>query len=144
MCITIEQAEAAIRAARKKASALNTPVCIAVVDSSGNLKSFYRMDDAWVGSIDLAEKKARTAAFFRMKTGQIGQQAEGAGPLYGIERLKDGLITGPGGIPIVDAGGMMSGAIGVSGSTVENDEAVAEAGARAIVDTALSSHHWRF
>ncbi|MCO5606811.1 hypothetical protein L7F22_061002 [Adiantum nelumboides] len=65
------------------------------------------------------------------------------GPLYGIEHSNDGLITFPGGIPIVDTDGEMSGAIGVSGSTVENDHTVAEAGAKAIGQTELPAHPWR-
>ena len=143
MHVTIEQAETAIKAAREKAAALGTQMCIAVVDSGGNLKAFYRMDDAWVGSIDISHKKAKTAVFFGMMTGQIGQLSQPGGPLYGIEHSNDGLITFPGGIPIVDADGVMSGAIGVSGSTVENDHAVAEAGARAIGRTELPDHPWR-
>jgi len=59
MHVTIEQAEKAIEAARKRALELNTQMCIAVVDSGANLKSFYRMDDAWVGSIDIAMKRQK-------------------------------------------------------------------------------------
>ncbi len=143
MHVTIEQAETAIRAAREKAVALGTQMCIAVVDSGGNLKAFHRMDGAWVGSIDIAQKKAKTAVFFGMKTGAIGSLSQPGGPLYGIEHSNDGLITFPGGIPIVDASGEMSGAIGVSGSSVENDDAVALAGAQVIGDSELPAHPWR-
>lgn len=143
MHVTIEQAETAIAAARKKAAKLGTQMCIAVVDSGGNLKAFYRMDGAWVGSIDIAQKKAKTSVFFGMMTGQIGELSQPGKPLYGIEHSNEGLITFPGGIPIVDADGEMSGAIGVSGSTVENDHAVAEAGASAIGKTELPAHPWR-
>lgn len=72
MHISIEHAEAAIRGAREKAEALDTRMCIAIVDSGANLKAFFRMDDAWVGSIDIAVKKAKTAVFFAMPTGAIG------------------------------------------------------------------------
>ncbi len=143
MHVTIEQADEAIAAARAKAAELGTQMCIAVVDSGGNLKAFHRMDDAWVGSIDIAQKRAKTSVFFGMMTGQIGQLSQPGGPLYGIEHSNQGLITFPGGIPIVDAEGVMSGAIGVSGSTVENDHAVAEAGVRAIGRTELPAHPWR-
>ena len=61
MHVNLEHAEKAIEAARKKAIALKTQMCIAVVDSGANLKAFMRMDDAWVGSIDIAIKKAKTA-----------------------------------------------------------------------------------
>lgn len=143
MHVTIEDAHKAIAAARAKAKELGTQMCIAIVDSGANLKAFDRMDDAWVGSIDIAQKKAKTAMFFGMPTGEIGKLSQPGGSLYGIEHSNEGLITFPGGIPIVDADGVMSGAIGVSGSSVENDHAVAEAGARAIGTTELPAHPWR-
>lgn len=143
MHVTIEDAHKAIAAARAKAKELGTQMCIAIVDSGANLKAFDRMDDAWVGSIDIAQKKAKTAMFFGMPTGEIGKLSQPGSPLYGIEHSNEGLITFPGGIPIVDADGVMSGAIGVSGSSVENDHAVAEAGARAIGSADLPAHPWR-
>lgn len=143
MHVTIEQAEKAIAAARGKAVALGTQMCIAVVDSGGVLKAFHRMDDAWVGSIDIAMKKAKTAVFFGMPTGEIGKLSQPGGPLYGIEHSNGGLITFPGGLPIVDGDGVMIGAIGVSGSSVENDHAVAQAGVTAIGACDLPQHPWR-
>lgn len=104
---------------------------IAVVDAGANLKAFVRMDGAWLGSIDIALRKARTARYFDMNTGQIGELSQPGGPLFGIEHSNGGLITFPGGIPIRDKEGQVIGAIGVSGSTVENDHAVAEAGVAA-------------
>ena len=98
-----------------------------IVDSGANLKAFFRMDDAWVGSIDIAIKKAKTAVFFGMPTGEIGKLSQPGKSLYGIEHSNEGLITFPGGLPIVDEEGVLVGAIGVSGSSVENDHAVAEA-----------------
>ena len=73
MHVNLEQAERAVAAMRKKAIELNTKMCIAVVDSGANLKAFLRMDGAWVGSIDIAIKKAKTACFFGMATGQLGK-----------------------------------------------------------------------
>jgi uncharacterized protein GlcG (DUF336 family) len=87
------------------------------------------MDGAWIGSIDIAIKKATTARFFDMNTGEIGKLSQPGGSLYNIEHSNGGLITFPGGIPLHDADGTVVGAIGVSGSTVENDHAVAKAGA---------------
>ncbi len=143
MHVSIEQAEKAIAAARGKAENLGTQMCIAIVDSGGVLKAFHRMDDAWVGSIDIAMKKAKTAVFFGMPTGEIGKLSQPGGPLYGIEHSNDGLITFPGGLPIVDGDGVMVGAIGVSGSSVENDHAVAQAGVAAIGACDLPQHPWR-
>jgi len=126
--MTLEQAQTAIEAAIQKATELNTKMDICVVDAGGNLKAFVRMDGAWLGSIDIAIKKARTARFFDMNTGEIGKLSQPGGPLFNIEQSNGGLITFPGGVPIKNASGEVIGAIGVSGSTVENDHAVAEAG----------------
>lgn len=130
--ITLEQAQKIVEAAKKKAAKLKTKMDIAVVDAGANLKAFVRMDGAWLGSIDIAIKKARTARFFDMPTGDIGGLSQPGGSLYNIEHSNGGLITFPGGIPLKNAAGEVIGAIGVSGSTVEDDHAVAEAGAAAL------------
>jgi uncharacterized protein GlcG (DUF336 family) len=143
MHVTIENAQIAIEAARKKALELGTLMNIAIVDSGGNLKAFYRMDDAWVGSIDISIKKAKTAVYFGMPTGEIGKLSQPGGPLFGIEHSNEGLITFPGGLPIVDRDGVMMGAIGVSGSTVENDNAVAAAGVAVVGVSDIPAHPWR-
>ena len=130
--ITVEQAIAITHAAMEKAKQINTKMDIAVVDAGGNLKSFIRMDGAWLGSIDIAQKKARTARYFDMNTGDIGKLSQPGGPLYNIEVSNGGLITFPGGIPLKASDGTVIGAIGVSGSTVENDHTVAQAGADAL------------
>jgi uncharacterized protein GlcG (DUF336 family) len=143
MHVTMESALAAIEAARKHAIKIETQMCIAVVDSGANLKAFLRMDDAWVGSIDIAIKKAKTAVFFGMPTGEIGKLSQPGKPLYAIEHSNDGLITFPGGLPIVDEDGVLVGAIGVSGSTVENDHAVAQAGVKVVGVSDLPAHPWR-
>jgi len=120
-----------VQAAAKRAAEINTKMDIAVVDAGGNLKAFARMDGAWLGSIDISIKKAKTARFFDMATGEIGKLSQPGGPLYQIEVSNGGLITFPGGVPI-KIGDTVIGAIGVSGSTVENDHTVAAAGAAAI------------
>ncbi len=130
--ISLEQAGAVMMAALEKAKETKTKMDIAVVDAGGNLKAFARMDGAWIGSIDIAQKKARTARYFDMPTGEIGKLSQPGQPLYNIEHSNGGLITFPGGIPLKSADGTVIGAIGVSGSSVENDHTVAEAGAAAI------------
>ena len=130
--LSLDQAHKISEAAFKKAQELNTKMDIAVVDAGGNLKSFARMDGAWLGSIDISIKKAKTARYFDMPTGEIGKLSQPGGPLYQIEVSNNGLITFPGGVPIKASDGTIIGAIGVSGSTVENDHAVAEAGAAAV------------
>ena len=129
--ITLEMARAAVAAARSKSREIGTKMNIAIVDAGGNLKAFARQDDAWLGSIDISIKKARTARYFDMNTGEIGKLSQPGGALFNIEHSNNGLITFPGGIPLCQ-GDQVIGAIGVSGSSVENDHAVAEAGAAAI------------
>jgi len=130
--ISMEQAMQAVHAAMAKAAEIDTKMDIAVVDAGGNLKAFIRMDGAWLGSIDIAIKKAKTSRYFDFPTGEIGKLSQPGGPLYGIEHSNDGLITFPGGVPIKASDGTVIGAIGVSGSTVENDHIVATAGAEAV------------
>ena len=132
MNITLEQAEKAIVAAKQKSTAIDTKMNIAVVDAGANLVAFGRMDGAWLGSLDISIKKAKTARFFDMNTGIIGELSQPGQPLFNIEHSNNGLITFPGGIPIKNAQGEIIGAIGVSGSSVENDHTVAEAGAKSI------------
>ena len=130
--MSLEHARGAVNAALEKSAQIGVKMNVAVVDAGANLKAFARMDGAWLGSIDIAVKKARTARFFDMNTGEIGKLSQPGGALYNIEHSNGGLITFPGGVPIKGATGEIIGAIGVSGSTVENDHLVAEAGAAAI------------
>jgi len=105
---------------------------IAVVDRGAHLVAFARMDGAWLGSLDIAIKKAKTAKLFDINTGDIGALSQPGASLYNIELSNGGLITFPGGVPLKNAAGEIIGAIGVSGSSVENDHAVAEAGSLAL------------
>ena len=132
MNITLKQAEKLISAAQEKATSIECKMNIAVVDAGANLVAFARMDGAWLGSLDISIKKAKTARFFDMNTGVIGTLSQPGGSLYNIEHSNGGLITFPGGIPLKNSDGEIVGAIGVSGSSVENDHAVAEAGANAL------------
>ena len=127
--ISLPQAQVVLAAALAEAEEQGTTMDIAVVDAGGNLKAFARMDGAWLGSIDIATTKARTARYFNLPTEELGKLSQPGGPLYQIEASNGGLITFPGGLPLTTADGAVIGAIGVSGSTVENDRAVAEAGA---------------
>jgi uncharacterized protein GlcG (DUF336 family) len=132
MNISLEQAEKAVVAAKVKAVELGTKMNISIVDAGANILAFARMDGAWLGSADISLKKAKTARFFDMNTGVIGSLSQPGGALYNIEHSNGGLISFPGGVPIKNANGDVIGAIGVSGSSVENDHLVAEAGAAAI------------
>ncbi|GMW02350.1 MAG: hypothetical protein AMXMBFR84_34860 [Candidatus Hydrogenedentota bacterium] len=132
-CLDIDlvTARKIVDAARAKAEELGCKMNIAVVDAGANLKAFARMDGAWLGSIDISIKKAKTARYFDFDTGVIGSLSQPGGSLYQIEVSNGGLITFPGGVPIKTAAGTVIGGVGVSGSTVENDHACAQAGAKA-------------
>ena len=132
MNITLAQAEAAIVAAKIKAAAIDTKMNISVVDAGSNLVAFARMDGAWIGSVDISWKKAKTAAWFTMDTAALSPLIQPGQSLYNIEHSNGGLITFPGGVVIKNEAGEIIGAIGVSGSLVENDHAVAVAGANAV------------
>jgi len=127
--LTLDLAQKVLEAAKEKATQLKIQEDIAVVDAGGNLKAFVRMDGAWLGSVDIAIRKARTSRYFDMPTEKIGPMAQPGKPLYGIEVSNGGLITFGGGIPLQNRAGDIIGAIGASGSTVEHDVKVAEAGA---------------
>jgi uncharacterized protein GlcG (DUF336 family) len=132
MSVTLEQAEKLSEAAKEKAKAIGVPMNIAIVDEGANLVSFHRMDNAWLGSIDIAIKKAKTARFFDMNSGEIGKLSQPGGPLYNIEHSNGGLITFPGGVVLKDGSGKIVGAIGVSGGSIDQDHEVASAGAGAL------------
>lgn len=130
--LTLAQAQPILQAAVAKAREIKVPMNIALVDSGGNLKAFYRMDDAFIGSIDIATKKAITARYFNMSTRDLGAASQVGQPLYGIEVSNDGLIIFAGGVLLKDKNNIVVGAIGVSGGTVDEDETVAKAGAAAL------------
>ena len=129
--ITLEDARNVIAAAEKKAKELRQPMNIAVVDDGGNLVAHVRMDDAWLGSIDIAIKKAFTSRAFNISTRDLAQHSQSGGEFFGIHASNGGrVMIFAGGVPL-QRGGNVVGAIGVSGGSGEQDHAVAEAGARA-------------
>ena len=132
MNITLQQAEAIIAAAKQKASELKSKMNICVVDSGANLVAFVRVDGAWLGSVDIAIKKAKTAVFFQMDTSDLSPLVQPGEALFNIEHSNNGLITFPGGVVLKNEEDEVIGAIGVSGSTVDDDNRVALAGAQAI------------
>jgi uncharacterized protein GlcG (DUF336 family) len=127
--LTLAQAQKVVAAAEAKAQLQGTLMNIAVIDAGGNLKAFARMDGAFLGSIDISLKKAKTARDFNMSSKELGDLAQPGKPLYGIEVTNGGLAIFGGGELIRDKSGTIIGAIGVSGSSVEDDMAVSQAGA---------------
>ena len=114
-------AKALAEAAEAKASEMGVPIVFAAVDSGGNLILVHRMTDSLLASIDIAINKAYTSAALKAATANLADLARPDGPLYGIEASNQGrLILFGGGLPVF-CQGWISGGIGVSGGTVEED-----------------------
>ena len=129
--ILLDEAQGVIQAALEKAEEIGQPMNVAVVDNGRNLKAFARMEDAWLGSVDIAIDKAFTSASFLMPTQDLAEMTQPGQPLYGLETTNNGRVVNfAGGIPLM-RDGEVAGAVGVSGGTVEQDQEVAEAGVSA-------------
>lgn len=129
--IRLADAQRVIAAAQKKAAEIGQPMNIAVADGGGNLVAHVRMDDAWLGSIDISIKKAFTARAFDISTKDLATHSQSGGQFFGIHASNDGrIMIFAGGIPL-EKDGKVVGAIGVSGGSGDQDHAVAEAGAAA-------------
>jgi glc operon protein GlcG len=127
--VALEQADALINAAIAESKKRGWRMNVAVVDSGGNLVAFKRMDNAQLASISIAEHKARAAAKYRRET-KIFENAIQLSTFHYITTLDD-VIASRGGIPLVE-GGKLIGAIGCSGGTGSQDEAVCKAGAASL------------
>ena len=129
--ITLADARRIISAAEKKAQEIGQPMNIAVADQGGNLVAHVRMDNAWMGSIDISINKAWTARAFDISTKDLAQHSQSGGQFFGIHVSNHGrVMIFAGGIPL-KRDGKVVGAIGVSGGSGDQDHAVAEAGAAA-------------
>jgi uncharacterized protein GlcG (DUF336 family) len=129
--VTLKDARRIIEGAETKAAEIGQPMNIAVVDSGGNLVAHVRMDDAWIGSIDISIKKAFTSRAFDIATKDLATHSQSGGQFFGIHASNNGkIMIFAGGLPLKREGKVV-GAIGVSGGSGEQDHAVAEAGAAA-------------
>jgi uncharacterized protein GlcG (DUF336 family) len=129
--VTLADARRVIAAAEAKAAEIGQPMNIAVADSGGNLVAHVRMDNAWMGSIDISIKKAWTARAFDIETKELAKLSQSGDQFFGIHASNDGrVMIFAGGIPL-KRDGQVVGAIGVSGGTGKQDHEVAEAGAGA-------------
>ncbi len=124
--IGAQRANSLIQAAAEEATKKGWPMNIAVVDSGANLVVFLRMDDAQLASISIAQHKARAAVKYRRPTKAFEDVVQKFDFKY-ILTLDD-VIASRGGIPLIE-GGKIIGAIGCSGGTGSQDEAVCTAGA---------------
>jgi uncharacterized protein GlcG (DUF336 family) len=130
--VSSKQTKSIIAAAETHAGEIGVPVCIAVLDASAQLKAFSRMDGALLGSTDIAQKKARTAALFGMNTEAVGEFCKPGGTSPGLELTNDILVVFAGGVPIFGADGALLGAVGVSGGAVAQDQEIALAAVAAL------------
>jgi uncharacterized protein GlcG (DUF336 family) len=129
MQLSSYQAQAVIEAARAKASHLGVPVVIAVLDAAAHLKAFIRMDGAVLASIDIALRKAKTAALFAANSESVWEYCKPGAPAHGLELSNGGLAPFAGGIPLRGPAGEPLGAVGVSGGAVSQDFEIAQAAA---------------
>jgi uncharacterized protein GlcG (DUF336 family) len=129
--VKLEDARRVISAAEKKAREIGQPMNIAVADEGGNIVAHVRMDNAWIGSIDISMKKAYTSRAFDIETKELAKHSQSGGQFFGIHASNDGkIMIFAGGIPLKQDGKVV-GAIGVSGGSGDQDHAVAAAGAAA-------------
>ncbi len=130
--VGLEEARQVIAAGEKKAQDNGQPSNIAVVDAGGNLVAHVRMDGAWIGSVDIAINKAFTARAFDTATAQLADMSQPGEPFFGIQQSNDNrVMIFAGGLPL-QVDGQVVGAVGVSGGTGDQDQAVAEAAAGAL------------
>jgi uncharacterized protein GlcG (DUF336 family) len=129
--VTLADAKRVIAAAEKKAAEIGQPMNIAVVDAGGNLVAHVRMDNAWIGSVDISINKAWTSRAFDISTKDLAGHSQSGDQFFGIHASNHGrVMIFAGGIPL-KRGDQVVGAIGVSGGSGSQDHAVAEAGASA-------------
>ena len=127
--ITLEDARRVIAAAEEKADEIGQPMNIAVADEGGNIVAHVRMDNAWIGSIDISMKKAYTSRAFDITTKDLADNSQSGQQFFGIHASNNGkIMIFAGGVPL-KRDGKVVGAVGVSGGAGDQDHAVAEAGA---------------
>ncbi len=129
--VSLEDARKIIQAGQKKADEIGVPMNIAVVDAGANLVAFERQEGAWIGSIDIAQKKAFTSRAFDIETKALGENSQSGDQFFGIHASNNGrIMIFAGGVPLKRRGAVV-GAVGVSGGLGAQDQAVAEAAAKA-------------
>jgi len=129
--MTLADARRIIAAGEKKAAEIGQPMNIAVADEGGNLLAHVRMDGAWIGSIDISQKKAYTSRAFDIATKDLAEHSQSGGQFFGIHASNHGkIMIFAGGVPL-KRDGKVVGAVGVSGGSGDQDHAVAVAAAAA-------------
>ena len=127
LSLNLDDARRIIAAGERKAIEIGTPYNIAVADAGGGLVAHVRMDGAWLGSVDIAINKAWTARAFDMSTDDLAGLTQPGQQGFGLNTTNDSrVVIFGGGIPI-KLDGVVIGAVGASGGSVEQDVAVARA-----------------
>ncbi|MEO6578774.1 MAG: heme-binding protein [Candidatus Limnocylindria bacterium] len=130
--LTLAAARRAIEAVERLAIEMRVAMSVAIVDSGDQLVAFVRMDAADLVGIGLARDKAFTALVNRMPTRDLAPLVQPGAEFYGYDSLAGGrMVVFAGGIPI-ERGGVLIGAIGVSGGSSDEDQRAAEAGVTAV------------
>jgi uncharacterized protein GlcG (DUF336 family) len=132
--LTLAGARVALAAAEAKAAELNVPMDIAVVDDGGHLLAFVRMDGAKLTSVEIAQNKAFTAAATGRGTHEYASMAGPGGPVFGIQASNQGRFAIYGGGVPIRYEGQLIGAVGASSGSVDQDQAVAQAGVAALLE----------
>jgi uncharacterized protein GlcG (DUF336 family) len=125
--LDLADARRIIGAGERKATEMGIPYNLAVADAGGGLVAHVRMDGAWLGSVDIAIDKAWTARAFDASTEDLAHLTQTGQPGFGLNTTNDSrVVIFGGGIPI-KVNGIVIGAVGASGGSVEQDVAVARA-----------------
>ncbi|WFD10944.1 GlcG/HbpS family heme-binding protein [Tepidibacter hydrothermalis] len=125
--LSLEIVKEMAAAVEEKAACMNVPVVFAAVDAGANLMLMHRMEDAFITSVDIAINKAFTSAALKIGTHEVTPNIQPGESLYGLQLTNDcKIVTFGGGFPII-VDGKVVGAVGVSGGTVEEDMAIAQA-----------------
>lgn len=127
MDLTSAHAQSAIAGAQAKARNMGLHVVIAVIDAGTHLKALERMDGAVLGSLDIAIRKAKTAALFQADSEAVWEYCKPGAPAHALELTNSGLAPFGGGVPLRARDGRLIGALGVSGGAVSQDIEIARA-----------------
>lgn len=130
----LDTAKQVMDAVEKEAGRQGLKCVVAICGADGNMIAVHKMEGAYLASFDVAMKKAYTAVAVQMSTRQLGELAQPGGIFYGVDKADQGrLIIFGGGVPVY-CNGKLTGAIGVSGGTGEEDHALAEYGRKTAED----------
>lgn len=131
MSITLDEANRAVEACQVKASSMNIPVAIAVVDARGDLVSACRMDGSMWWWIETCRGKALATATYGVPSGELLDRLNRP-TTWTMIAIHDGRMTPSKGAVPIEKDGRLIGAVGIGGGTGEQDEEIALAGAAAV------------